>query len=167
MTAVGDTSDTEKSVIACGSNFHHDGSAAFKLLEKSPVPPALSAMDLSEERTQGLNVHRIKPINCHPAETDEDSSPESISDTINWINWNGNLDNPKDSEDDCEADIESYTELGISSEISETLQLRNVSAAPNVPGLIRPIPQSKMKVQKGLLTVNMLEMMRNKGIKKK
>jgi len=41
-----------------------------------------------------------------------------------------------------------------------------VSAAPNVPGLIRPILRSKKKVEKALLTVNIMEMRRNKGIKK-
>jgi hypothetical protein len=42
-----------------------------------------------------------------------------------------------------------------------------VSAAPNVPGLIRPIRQSKKKVEKALVTVNIMETRRNKGIKKK
>jgi hypothetical protein len=36
-------------------------------------------------------------------ETDDDSAPESISDTEDWLNWNGNLDNPNDSEEDCAA----------------------------------------------------------------
>jgi len=42
-----------------------------------------------------------------------------------------------------------------------------VSAAPDVAGLIRPILRSKMKVEKALLTVNIMEMRRTKGIKKK
>jgi hypothetical protein len=46
MTAVGYISDTEEIVKASWSNFHHDGAAAFKLSEESPVPPALSAKDL-------------------------------------------------------------------------------------------------------------------------
>jgi len=46
MTAVGYISDTEEIVKASWSKFHHDGAAAFKLCEKSPVPPALSAKDL-------------------------------------------------------------------------------------------------------------------------
>jgi hypothetical protein len=131
------------------------------------VPPALSAKDLPGGRTQVLNVRRIKRIDRHPAESDEDSSPESISDTENWLNWNGDLDNPNDSEDDWEADNESDMELDNCSEVSETLEVRNVSAAPNVPGLIRPIRQSKKKVEKALLTVNIMETRRNKGIKKK
>jgi hypothetical protein len=56
ITAVGYISDTEEIVKASWSNFHHDGAAAFKLLEKSPVPPALSAKDLSGGRSQVLNV---------------------------------------------------------------------------------------------------------------
>jgi hypothetical protein len=49
------------------------------------------------------------------------------------------LDNPNDSEDNWEADNESAMELDNGSEESETPELQNVSAAPNVPGLIRPI----------------------------
>jgi hypothetical protein len=77
------------------------------------------------------------------------------------------LDNPNHSEDNWEADNESDTELDNGSEVSETLEVRNVSAAPNVPGLIRPIRQSKKKVEKALVTVNIMETKRNKGIKKK
>jgi hypothetical protein len=57
MTALGYISDTEEIVKASRSNFHHDGVAVFKLLEKSHVPLALSAKDLPGERTQVLNVH--------------------------------------------------------------------------------------------------------------
>jgi hypothetical protein len=167
MTAVGYSSDTEEIVKASWSLFHHDGAAAFKLSEKSPVPPALTAKDFPAGRTPILNVRRIKRIDCHPAESDEDSSPESISDTENWLNWNGDLDNPNDSEEDWEADNESDIELDNGSEESETLELRDVSAAPNVPGLIRPIRQSKKKIEKPLLKVNILETRRNKGIKEK
>jgi hypothetical protein len=76
------------------------------------------------------------------------------------------LDNPNDSEDGWEADNESDTELDNGSEVSPTLEVRNVSAAPNVPGLIWPIRQSKKKVEKALVTVNIMETRRNKGIKK-
>jgi hypothetical protein len=62
-------------------------------------------------------------------------------DTENWLNWNGDLDNPNDSQDDCELDNESDLELDQGSEDSETPEVQNVSAAQNVPGLIRPIPQ--------------------------
>jgi len=117
MTAVGYISDTEEIVKASWSNFHHDGVAVFKLSEKSPAPPALSAKELSGERTQVLNVHQIKRIDRHSAESDEDSSPDSISDTENWLNWNRDLDNPNDSEDDWEADNESDTEHDNGSEV--------------------------------------------------
>jgi len=46
ISAVGSISDTEEIVNGSCSNFHHDGAAAFKLSEKSPVPPSLSARDL-------------------------------------------------------------------------------------------------------------------------
>jgi len=67
----------------------------------------LSAKDLPGGRTQILNIRRIRRINHHPVESDDDSTPESISDTDDWMNWNGDLDNPNDSEDDCTADDES------------------------------------------------------------
>ena len=78
ITAVGYISDTEEIIKASWSLFPHDGAAAFKLSEKSLVPPALSAKNLPGGQTQVFNVHRIKQINCHPAESDENSSPESI-----------------------------------------------------------------------------------------
>jgi hypothetical protein len=45
-TAVGYILVNEEIVKASWSLFHHDGAAAFKLSEKLPVPPALSAKDL-------------------------------------------------------------------------------------------------------------------------
>jgi len=108
----------------------------------------------------------MKRNDRHRAEGDEDSSPESISDSENWLNWNGDLDTPNDSEDDWQAENESYKELDNCSDVSETLEVRNVSAAPNVPGLIRPKRQSKKKVEKALLAVNIMETRRNKGVKK-
>jgi len=56
MTAIGYISDTEEIVKASWSLFQHDGVAAFKSSEKSPVPPALSAKDLPGGPTQRLNV---------------------------------------------------------------------------------------------------------------
>ena len=127
---------------------------------------SLSAKNHPGGWTQVLNVRRIKRINRHPAESDEISSPESIPDARNWLKWNGDLDNPNDREDDWEADNESDMELDNSSEDSETPEDLNVSAPPNVPGLIQPIQRSKKKVEKTLITVNMMEMRRNKGIMK-
>jgi len=94
------------------------------------------------------------------------ASPESISDTENWLNWNGDLDNPNYSEDDCEADDESDMELHNGIEDSKPPEQQNVCAAPNVPGLICPIRRSKKMVEKTLMTVNIMESRRNKGIKK-
>jgi hypothetical protein len=63
MTAVGYISDTKEIIKASWSLFQHDGAAAFKLSERSPFPPPLSAKDLPGGRTQILNVHRIRRIN--------------------------------------------------------------------------------------------------------
>jgi hypothetical protein len=46
MTAVGYISDTEEIVKASWLFFQHDGAAAFKLSERTPLPPALSAKDI-------------------------------------------------------------------------------------------------------------------------
>jgi hypothetical protein len=56
MTAVGYISHTEESVKASWSLFQHDGAAALKLSERSPLPPALSAKQIPGGRTQILNV---------------------------------------------------------------------------------------------------------------
>jgi hypothetical protein len=120
MTAVGYISDTEEIVNAFWTNSLHDGAAAFKSFERSPQPPALSAKDLLGGRTQILNVRRNRKINHHPAESDEDSAPESISNTENCLDWNGDLDNPNVSEDNCEADNESDLEERNDFEDSET-----------------------------------------------
>ena len=167
MTAVGYISDTEEIVKASWSLFQHDGAAAFKLSERSPLPPALSAKDLPGGRTQILNVRRIRKINRHPVESDEDSAPESISDTEDWLNWNGDLDNPNDSEEDCAADDDSDIEHNNCIEDPECPEQQDVCAAPNVPGLVRPTRKSKRQAEKVLLTVNAVETRRNKGGKKK
>jgi len=167
MTAIGYISDTEEIVKASWSLFQHDGAAAFQLSERSPLPPALSSKELSGGRTQILNVRRIWRINRHPVESDEDSAPESISDTEDWLHWNGDLDNPNDSEKDCAADDDSDIEHNNCIEDPESPEQQDVSAAPNVPGLVRPTRKSKRQAEKVLMTVNEAETRRNKGGKKK
>jgi len=167
MTAVGYISDTEEIIKASWSVFQHDGAAPFKLSERSPLPPPLSAKDLPGGRTQILNVRRIRRINRHPVESDEDSAPESISDTEDWLNWNGDIDNPNDSEDDCAADVEYDMEQDNSIKGREYPEQRDVSAAPNDPRLIRPTQKSKRHGETVLVTVNANETRRNMGVKKK
>jgi len=140
--------------------------AAFKFSGRSPFPPALSAKELAAGRTQVSNVCRISRINCYPAESDDDSAPESISDTDNWLNWNGALDNPSKSEDDSEADNESDVELVNCFENPECPELLDACATPNVPGLIRPTWRAKNKTEKGLVTVNATETRRIRGNRK-
>jgi hypothetical protein len=55
-------------------------------------------------------VGRIQRITCQPVKSDEDSASGCISDTEDGIYWNGDLDNPNDSEDDCMVDVESNLE---------------------------------------------------------
>jgi hypothetical protein len=49
MTAIGYISDTEEIINVSWLNIQYDGAAAFKLSERSPVPPALSSESLSGE----------------------------------------------------------------------------------------------------------------------
>jgi len=112
-------------------------------------------------------VRRIRRINSHPVKSDEDSTAASIPYTEEWLNRNGDLDNPNDSEDDCTADVESDMEQDSGIEDPESPEQQDVSTTPNVPGLIRPIRKSKRHAKKVLVTVNAMETRRNKGVKKK
>jgi hypothetical protein len=167
MTAVGYISDIEEIVKSSWSLFQHDGAAAFTLSERSPLPPALSAKDLPGGRTQILNVRRIRRINRHPVERDKDSAPESILDSEDWLNWNDDLDNPNDSEEDCAADDDSDIEHNNCIEHPEFPEQQDVSAARNVPGLVRPTRKSKTQAEKVLMTVNVAETRTNNGGQKK
>jgi hypothetical protein len=111
MTEVGYFSNTEAIVKASWSNIQQDGVAAFKLSDRTLLPPTLTENDLPERQTQVLNVHPRNRINHYPAKSDEASAPESIFDTKNWLNWNGDLDNLTESKDNWEADDESDIEL--------------------------------------------------------
>jgi hypothetical protein len=167
MTAVGFISDTEVIVKASWSLFQHDGAAAFNLSERSPLPPALSAKDLPGGQTQIFNIRHIRRINCHPVESDEDSAPECILDTDDWLNCNCDLDNPNDSEEDRASDNNSDIEHNHCIEDQECTEQQDVSVAPHVPGLVPLTRKSKRQAEKVVLTVNAVEMRRNGGGKKK
>jgi len=107
---VGYIPHTEEIIHVSWSLFHHDGAAACKLSERSPLPLSLYVMDIPGQRTQILNIWRIGRTNCHPVETDENSAPEIISDSEEWLNWNVDLDNSNDSKDNCVVNAESYIE---------------------------------------------------------
>jgi len=77
------------------------------------------------------------------------------------------LDNPNDSEDNCAADDESDIEQNNDIENLECPGQQDVSATPNVPGLVRPTRKSRRQTEKVLMTVNAVETRRNKGVKKK
>jgi hypothetical protein len=138
MTAVGYLSNTEEIFKASWSLFQHDGAAAFILSEIYPLPPLMSAKNRSGGRTQILKVHRIRRINHFHVKSDEDSAPESLLVTEDWLNWNGDLHNPNDSEDNCAADVEADIEQQNSIEDPECPDRLDVSAFPNVPILIGP-----------------------------
>ena len=59
MTAVRFIPDPEEIVKASWLLSQHDGAAVFRLPERSPLPPSLSAKGLPGGRTETLNVHLI------------------------------------------------------------------------------------------------------------
>jgi len=91
---------------------------------------------------------------------------ECISGNKNWLNWNSDLDDPNESEDDCETDDESDKQPGGAIKTSESPEQQCVSAAPNGSGFILPTQKSMKQGEKGLLTVSTTETRRNKGSKK-
>jgi len=165
MTAIEYISHTEGIVKASWSKFQYDGAAAFIVSQRSSVPPALPAKDLPRGRTQLFNLCPMKSIDRHPAESDEEHATEIISDTENWLNCHGDVDNPTKCEDDWEADNESHIVLDIGIEDLESPEQWDVSSAPNVPGLIWPTQRSLYTADRGLMMVNAMEMRRNKGNK--
>jgi hypothetical protein len=113
-----------------------------------------------------LNVRHIRRVNRHPVESEKDSAPESISATEDWLRWNGDLDNPNNSEEDCAADDDSHMEHNNYIKDPECPDQHDVTAAPNVPGLVWPTGKSTRQAEQVLVTVNAAEMRKNKGGKK-
>jgi hypothetical protein len=105
-------------------------------------------------------MHRI---NCHRVQSDDNSTPDNISPTDVSLTWNGDLDNPNDQEEDYAADDESNIEHNHGSEDLECPEQQDVSAAPNVPGLVWPTCKSKWQAQKVIVTVNAVQTRRNNG----
>jgi len=167
MTSIGYISDMEESVKPSCSLFHHDGWAGFELLERSPLPRAVSAKKLAGRQTEVLNVRRIRRMDSHSAGSDKHTAPESISDTEKLLDCNGDLDNPNGSEDDFERDNESDVNVDNCFKDPECPEERDVCAAPNVPGLIRPTQRSKKKIEKVLVSVNATETRRIRGNRQK
>jgi len=163
MTAVGYISDTEEIIKASRSNFQHDVVAAFKLSERSPLPPALSPKDLPGARTQVLNIHHIKRIDSYPADSYQDSVPESILDTDNNLGWNGDFNNLNVSMDDWVADVNSDMKNYIGIQVLDCSEHRNVNTTLNVTWVIWPTWRSMKQTDKGLMTVTAMETRRNKG----
>jgi len=95
-----------------------------------------------------------------------DSAPDSISGIEKWLHWNGDFDNPNDSEEDREEDNESDIQLNNMIKNPEVSEQRHWSAALNVPGLILSTLRSKSKVQKVFMMANKVETWRNEGNKK-
>jgi len=163
MSAVQYISDTEEIIKASRSNFQQNGAAAFKMSERSPLPPALSGKNISGGRTEVLNVCPIGRIVRHPTASDKDSAPDSISDSEYWLNWNDDLDNPNGSEDDNKVHNESDTARCNGMKASKSPVHCVVIAAPNVPGFIWPTWREMKQADKGLVTVSATDTRRNMG----
>jgi hypothetical protein len=102
-----------------------------------------------------------------PIEYDKDRAPDSISDTDVWLNRNCDLDNPNHIQENCAGDDESDIEHNNAIEYPEWLEQPGETAASNEPRLVQPTRKEKRQAQQLLLTVNAVEMLRNKGGKNK
>jgi hypothetical protein len=91
-------------------------------------------------------------------ERDEDSALEIISDTDDWPNWNGNLNNPNDSDADCAADDETDIEHNNAIKVLDCQEQQNVSATPNVCRLVQPTRKSKRHAGQVFIKVNTVKM---------
>ena len=84
-----------------------------------------------------------------------------LSETEHWLTWNCDLDHPNDSEDDWAAEVESNIEPDVGIEDPEGPEQWDMSATPNIPGLIRPTWKSKRLAENVLLKVNTLASAKN------
>ena len=128
------------------------------------LPPAVSAKDRHGGRTRTFHIHWIRQTSSDHVESDEDSTPEWISATDDWLTWNGDLDNPTDSEADFAADVERDVEWDYSIEDAECPEERNFRAKHKVPGLISPTRKSQRQAEMVLMTVNAITMRINKAV---
>ena len=67
------------------------------------------------------------------------------------------------STDNWEVDDECDIKLENEIEALESPEYRNMSAPPNVPGLILPTPRSMNRVEQGMMMVTVMETWRNEG----
>jgi hypothetical protein len=79
-----------------------------------------------------LNVRQIRRIDHHPVQSAEVISPEWISDTNNWLDLNGDLDNPNAGRDDWNADNKSDIQLDNTIKDLVWAMHREVSTPPNI-----------------------------------
>ena len=77
------------------------------------------------------------------------------------------MDNSNQCEDECGADNESHIVVSSGITALETPEHHDVSAAPNVPRLIRPIWNSIKHAETQYVMVSTLETRRNHGHKNK
>jgi hypothetical protein len=166
MTAIGYIYDRKEIVKASWVLFHHDGAAAFILSERSLLPPGLYATDLTGGQIGIFNVHQIRRFNHHPDDSEEESTPQRILESENWLNWDRDLDNANDSKDDCATDAESAIGREMSIEDPEHPVLRDVCATPNVSALFWPTLKSKIQAEMVLVMFNAIQTRRDMGVKK-
>jgi hypothetical protein len=118
-----------------------------RLCERSPLPLAISTENLPWGQIQVIKVCKIQRIDCHPAESDEDGAPESISDIENWLYWASDFNNAMVCKDDWEAD-KHHLKLDNGIDACECPHQQNVSATPNVP---RMIQRTQMSMHHGAM----------------
>jgi hypothetical protein len=149
MTAMGFISDTEETVNEGWSSFKHDGVAAFKASERTcGLPASLPQTELPDGRTQILNVRRIRRINRSALESDQESTSDMDTDSEDWLNWDGDVDDlTNDESEHSAAETSENDSLEQCSDFGESLPdgTENIRRPPAlfVPGLVHPVRKSQ------------------------
>jgi hypothetical protein len=93
-------------------------------------------MDHPRVQTDVLTIHQMRLINWHRGENDYDSVAEHNSDTEDWLNLNGDLDNTNNDEINGKADDENELDIFDDSDFHDKLEVQGVL---NIPQLICPV----------------------------
>jgi hypothetical protein len=128
--------------------------AIFNLSVRSLLPPDISAKDLSAIWTQVLNAHLTKIIHCHPAQSDENSVPETCSETKNLHNSSCDFDHRNELNDVQGAEHEIDIGLHSGSRYPERSERLYDSVTPNDTRVILTIWRSTKMAELRLIIVS-------------
>jgi hypothetical protein len=81
------------------------------LTEKSPLPPISSQIDLPGGKAIMWNIHCIRKISWHPSKSLYNSAADSNSETEDWLNWTGDIDDSNNDDTNGQANNKDEMDL--------------------------------------------------------